>query len=570
MKKPHFLQKLYIKLSMNWVTYLLLAIILFIAVLAVVLISLGVSNYFGMEPFSRKQMMSQMGIYMIVGVIQAAVFVGMFQIAHYFQMNGGMLKRLGQEKINLAKTDVDWDDVIGMESAKKEAWEVVELLRDQSLLKKIGGKIVKGTMMIGPPGCGKTYLAKAMASACGLPLLSANGAEFVGMFVGQGAAQMRSLFKQARSIAALEGGCIIFIDEIDAFARPRMADTGFGGGISHNATINQFLTDMDGLRKSENNIVVIAATNFGEEELDSAIMRAGRFDRKIYVERPNLDERKKIFDFYINKVKTENVNSDIMARRTLYSTPADIEAIVREAGIVALREKREIISMKDMSEAYDWITYGDKSNMIVRDEDRLWTAHHEAGHAILAYLIHPKDDVVKATVIPRRGCYGFISHKPQYEHHSYNKEYFLAQIKISIASYVAEQMTYGGNSSSGVGGGPGADFNTALSIARRMVWAFGMGKSGYIGDYLTTGVHHYSGSNMVSNEIREVLERDVQDILQSCLKDVKEILTQHKELYEYFAKELFEKKELEYDEIQAIFDKFDVKPISGRPLPKLG
>ena len=545
---------------------LLFAIIIGIAVLAVVLITVGMVNYLGMEPFSRKQMLSQMGIYMIVGVIQAAVFVGMFQIANYFQMRGGFLTRLGQEKASLAKTDVNWDDVIGMESAKQEAWEVVELLRDQQLLTNIGGKIVKGTLMIGPPGCGKTYLAKAMASACGLPLLSAIGSEFVGMFVGQGAAQMRSLFRQARLVAAMEGGCIIFIDEIDAFARPRMADTGFGGGISHNATINQFLTEMDGLRKKENNIVIIAATNFGEEELDTAIMRAGRFDRKIYINKPNLEERRKIFDFYLKKVDADpEVNAEILARRSLWSTPADIDAIVREAGIVALREKRQKINMKDLSAAYDRITYGNKSNIKMNEEDKKWTAYHEAGHAILAYLIHPKDDIVKATIIPRKGALGFVSHLPREEHYSHNKEYYLAQIKISIASYVAEQMKYG-STSSGVGGGPGSDFNTALRIARNMVWSFGMGKSGLIGDYQNR--LRGQTDNMLSSDIKEKLEGDVQDILQSCLKDVKEILTAHQELFEYFAQELYQKEELEYDEIQAIFDKFNVKPISGRPITK--
>src|SRR6185436_15781356 len=154
-----------------------------------------------------------------------------------------------------AKVSVKWDQVIGMDSAKREAWEIVKLLKDRHLLKMIGGKVIKGTMMIGPPGCGKTYLAKAIATECGLPLMSAVGSEFVGMFVGQGAAQMKSLFKQAREMAKMHGGCIIFIDEIDSFARPRMADTGFGGAISHNATINQFLTEMDGLRQAENNIV---------------------------------------------------------------------------------------------------------------------------------------------------------------------------------------------------------------------------------------------------------------------------------------------------------------------------
>jgi cell division protease FtsH len=498
----------------------------------IVLIISGIYSYTEMELFARKQMRGQMGMFAVMGIIQAFFFVGALQISQYFQIHGGLLTRLGQEKITLAKTNVKWSDVIGMESAKKEAWEMVSLLKDRTLLKAIGGKILKGTLMIGPPGCGKTYLAKAMATECGMPMLSAVGSEFVGIFVGQGASQMRALFKQARSIAKLEGtGCIIFIDEIDAFARPRMADTGFGGGISHNATINQFLTELDGLRKTENNIVIIAATNFGEEELDSAIMRTGRFDRKIYINKPNLVERKKIFEFYLSKVQTDQqVNSGLLARRTLWYTPSDIDAMVREAGIIALRDRRNTINMKDLSEAYDRVTFGNKSNILMNEEDKKWTAYHESGHAIMAYLIHPKDDVVKATIIPRKGAIGFVSHQPREEHYSHNREYYLAQIKICIASYVAEDLTYH-STSSGVGGGAGSDFNTALNIARNMVWSFGMGKTGYIGDYRY--LHDYS--RIVSEKTREVLEGDVQDILQTCLKEVRDILTEHKELLAYFA-----------------------------------
>jgi cell division protease FtsH len=347
-----------------------------------------------------------------------------------------------------------------------------------------------------------------------------------------------------------------------------MADTGFGGGISHNATINQFLTELDGLRKKENNIVVLAATNFGEHELDPAIMRAGRFDRKIYITRPNLKERQEIFKFYLAKVKTDGqVSVDMLARRTVYYSPSDIDSMIREAGIIALRERRETITMKDLTEAYDRVTYGNKSNIIMTDEDKKWTAYHETGHAILAYLIHPKDDVVKATIIPRKGFLGFVSHKPPHEHYSHNREYFLAQIKISIASYIAEQLTFG-STTSGVGGGSGSDFNTALQIARDMVWSYGMGQSGLIGDYRSSDGSLYGYQEMVSIEIKEKLENDVQDILQTCLNEVREILTKHKDLLEYFAQELLKKEELEYDQIQAIFDKFNIKPLSSRPTDK--
>lgn len=554
------MKRLIVFIRLYWLRLIFAAVLLAALYFTVQFLIYCVGNYNQLEDFSKRQISGQMALllpmFVLVNLIALPIMLGL----QYYFMQGGLAGSIGQNKTDLAKVNVKWEQVIGMEGAKKEAWELVKLLKDRHLLKMIGGRIIKGTLMIGPPGCGKTYLAKAIATECGLPFLSAVGSDFVGIFVGQGAAQIKTLFKQARALASLEGGCLVFIDEIDSFARPRQADRGFGGGVvSHNATINQFLTELDGLRKAENNIVVIAATNVPEYDLDSALMRAGRFERKIYITKPNLKERKELFDFYLKSVKTEsNVNSAMLARKSLWFTPADIDAMVREAGLIALRSHRDVLNMKDLSEAYDRVIFGDKSNIILTEDDKKWTAYHEAGHAILTYLIHPKDDVIKATIIPRKGALGFVAHSPTEEHYSYNREYHMSQIKICLAGYAAEKLIFNSSSS-----GVTSDFEKALSTAQSMVWSYGMGKSGLVGQF--RDYHSYARhSQMISEKTVEVLDNDVQAILKECIDDVTKILAEKKDLLEYFSQELLKKEELEYEEIQAIFDKFGLKPISGR------
>jgi cell division protease FtsH len=464
------------------------------------------------------------------------------------------IEKTGGDKILSARVNVKWNEVIGMESAKKEAWEVVELLKDRSRLKAVGGKMVKGILLLGPPGCGKTYLAKAMATEAGFPFISVTGSEFIEMYVGVGPKRVRSLFKEARALAKVEGGCIIFVDEIDSFATPRGIEMGGGGMTEHNNTINQFLTEMDGLRQNEQNIVILAATNVTENQLDTALLRAGRFERKIYVSRPNLSERKDLFDFYLKSVTIDaDVNADILARKTLWFSPADIDNMIREAGLIALRDKRTVIFFKDLSKAYDRILYGERSNTILNDKEKEWVSYHESGHAIIGYLIHPTNDVIKATIIPHKGALGFVAPRPREEVNIRSKEWYLAEIKVSVASYAAEMINFG-TTGSGVSG----DFQSALSIARQMVWNWGMGNSGMLGDLqMPTG---RNGEPFLSEKTKEKLDNDVQEILRSCLQEVSDILSQNRGLLDAFAAELMAKGELEYDEIQAIFDKFGLKP----------
>lgn len=553
------MKKIKIFFKLYWIQCLVGVVLLSILISGFLYTRYTVSNYFLLEDFSRRQMSGMMAVYMPMFFFAQILVLPLYFAMYFYMMRGGGLGKIGREKLGKADVNVKWDEVIGMEGAKAEAWEIIKLLKDRALVKSIGGKIIKGIMMIGPPGCGKTYLAKAIATECGLPLISATGSDFVGMIVGQGASQMKSLFKQARAAASLEGGCLIFIDEIDSFARPRMQDRGFGGAISHNATINQFLTELDGLRQNENNIVVIGATNVAEDELDSAITRAGRLERKIHFSKPNLEERIELFKFYLGRVKTDaSVDPALLARKALGLSPSDIDSMVREAGLVASRDSRDSITNKDLSESYDRVSFGLKSNIKLSDEEKLWTAYHEAGHAVVAYLFHPTNDVIKATIIPHKGALGFVSQRPIEDQHSSNKETLLANIMVSVAAYVAEKIKFG-TTSSGVGGGTGSDFDTAIRYAHHMVWSLGMGKSGMIGDFDSLTRNNPS---FIAEKTREILNQDEQDILQSCIRKVEEILKTNHEVFEYFSQELLKKENLEYDEIVAIFDKFGLKSAS--------
>jgi len=473
------------------------------------------------------------------------------------------IEKMGGDKILGDKVQVFWDDVIGMTDVKEEAWEVVKLLKDRNMAKAIGGKIIKGLVMFGPPGCGKTYLAKAIATESGFPFISMPGSEFVTMWMGEGVKKMKNVFSEARKMAKAEGGCIIFFDEIDSFARHRVQPQGFGGGENHNATINQFLTELDGLRRQENTIMVLGATNVNEGDLDPAVMRAGRLERKLYVTLPTLDDRKDLFDFYFKKVQiADDVTSDRWARIAVGVTPSDIDNIIREGGLLALRGNRDTINHKDLMEAYDRITIGAVSREKYNKSSLLRTSYHETGHALMTYLVHPTNEVIKATIKPRKGALGYIWDRPIEELavNSPSKEHWLSEIQVLLAGYVAEKTALG-TTASGVGGGPGSDFHRATKISNLMVWSLGMGSSGLIGDF--TAVK----GDQIAQKTLEILNEDAQKILQDCLQNTTKILTEHKNVLEYFAQELLEKGDLEYDDVQAIFNKFNLKAATKASAP---
>ncbi|MFH1857958.1 MAG: AAA family ATPase [Candidatus Omnitrophota bacterium] len=520
-----------------------------IAGVILLLVGLAVWGMMSLESFYRHITLAQLPISVLLAGVSAAVFVFMY----LFGFRGG-LSHVGKNPIKGAVVDVKWSDVIGMEEAKQEAMEVVQLIKDRARLKKIGGKIVRGLLFSGPPGCGKTYLAKAIATEAGIPIIAMAASEFNEIFVGVGSSRVRSLFSKARTYAYGYGACIIFIDELDAIGRTRTFSF-MGGAQETNATQNQLLVEMDGLTEKDANIIVIGASNAEEGVLDQALLRPGRFDRKIYLDRPNLDDRQKTFEYYFSKVKYDpSIDMGRLARKAVYKTPADIENIIKEAALIATRKGKDIIEYKDVSEAMERIDMGLKHKRHMTEQERRMVAYHESGHLIVLYLLHPTDDVFKASIIARRDALGIVYHQPREEWHTSNRDRILANIKVALAGFAAEKIRCGTTSD-----GVAADFRSAMIQASTMIWQLGMGENGYLGDYtyLTNfKIGREVTSDMLSDRLKYELNLETNRVLQNCLKEVEALLAKEEALLDRFANELLQKEELEYDEIEAIFAEY--------------
>ena len=457
----------------------------------------------------------------------------------------------------IIKTGITWNDVIGMDETKQEAREVVELIKDRAQVQRVGGKIIKGLLMFGPPGCGKTYLASAIASEFGLPFLYKSGSEFEQMFVGVGAMRIRRMFMEAKELSQVDGGCIIFIDELDAIGGKRAQ--GVDGDTTtpgvRNQTINQLLTEMDGLKgkDAEYNIVVIGATNMPEDYFDPALLRPGRFDRKLYVYLPNLEDRQKLFEYYLSKIKydKESVRTDKLARITVRYSPADIANLVQEAAIISVRNKKESVAMQEISEAMERIKLGLRQRIQLSQREKEATAYHEAGHAIITYLFEAGRDVFKVSIIPRKGTAGVSWSHQKEETLSFDQKEALASIKCGLGGYVAEKIKYSYSS-----GGVDQDFKNIMGVAHNMVYRWGMGESGFLGNFSALFFTNRSTEPMLSEEVKAKLDADVQKIIKQCKDEVEQVLIENRALLDKFAEELLKKEELDYDQMEEIFKAF--------------
>jgi cell division protease FtsH len=527
----------YRRFKMHFLNY---RVRILIGIAVCTLVGLAIWGMASLESYYRNITLATMPLQMLMMAVNAVVFVFL-----YMSVFRGGFSKMDNKKVKATDVNVRFSDVIGMDEAKEEAWEVVQLIKDHTRLKKIGGKILRGILMIGPPGCGKTYLAKAIATEAGLPYLSMSASEFVEIFVGVGASRVRKLFKQAAQLAYGFGGCIVFIDELDAMGRNRVFNQ-MGGGQETNSTLNQLLVQMDGLGGRQENVIVIGATNAAEDSMDPALLRPGRFDRKVYITRPGLEAREKVFEYYLGKVKHDaDIDTKQLARKAIGKTPAEIENMIKESALIATRNGKDAVSYTEITEAIERIELGVKNKIKMNDREKTMTAYHETGHLMATFLMHPRDDVFKASIIPRKSSLGVVHPTPREEWFCEDREAILADIKVCVASYVAEKLKFG-TTTNGVSG----DFRAAMHFAHQMVWRFGMGPSGYVGDY------HVIPENQLSEDVKRILNEDSNKILRECMKEVEEMLVKENKIFERFAHELLTKSELEYDDIEAIFAEY--------------
>lgn len=442
------------------------------------------------------------------------------------------------------KVNVTFKDVAGLYGAKEEVMEIVDFLKNPSKYTALGGKIPKGALLVGPPGTGKTLLAKAVAGEANVPFFSISGSDFVEMFVGVGASRVRDLFRQAKEKAP----CIVFIDEIDAVGRARAKNAGFSSNDERENTLNQLLTEMDGF-DTNSGVIILAATNRADI-LDKALLRAGRFDRQIHVDLPELKERVEIFKVHMKGLKIDpNFDVEFIAKNTPGFSGADIANVCNEAALTAARKNKPMVDKADFLDAVDRIVGGleRKSATIMTPEEKRTTAYHEAGHAVVGWLLPYGDNVFKVSIIPRGQALGLTWYLPD-EKKMYPKSYMIQQMCCLIGGRVAEEIVNGEPATGALN-----DLERMTNMAYGMVQYYGMSeKIGNVSFYDSTGSRGYELSKPYSEKTAEVMDQEVKDLVNSVHEQTKKLLLDHKEGFVQVAELLLEKEVIFAEDIENI------------------
>ncbi len=474
---------------------------------------------------------------------------------------GGQIFNIGKSKATLFDKDtnvnITFNDVAGLEGAKVEIKEIVDFLKNPKKYTVLGAKIPKGALLVGPPGTGKTLLAKAVAGEAKVPFFSLSGSDFVEMFVGVGASRVRDLFRQAKEKAP----CIIFIDEIDAIGRARGKSPAQGANDERENTLNQLLTEMDGFG-TNSGVIILAATNRADI-LDRALMRAGRFDRQIYVDMPDLNERKDIFKVHLKPLKLDaSVDVDFLAKQTPGFSGADIANICNEAALIAARHDKKMIEKQDFLDAVDRIIGGlEKKNKIISVHEKKVIAYHEAGHAAVSWLLEHAHPLIKVTIVPRGRSLGAAWYLPE-ERQITTTEQLLDEMCATLGGRAAEEIIFGKISTGAL-----SDLEKITKQAYAMISIYGLNnKIGNISYYDSTGANEYGFTKPYSEKTAQTIDEEVSKMIEEAYVRAKDILNKNKHLLTLLAEKLLEKEVIFKEDLETIFGK---RPFDKEELPLL-
>lgn len=496
------------------------------------------------------------GSVMKSSLITMAMWIGISALLYYFifrRMGGGSggggMFNIGRSKAKLVSEKdavITFKDVAGQEGAKEEVQEVVDFLKNSEKYTKLGGKIPKGVLLVGPPGTGKTLLAKAVAGEAKVPFFSLSGSDFVEMFVGVGASRVRDLFAQAKA----KSPAIIFIDEIDAIGRARSKNNFSGANDERENTLNQLLTEMDGFG-TDTNVIVMAATNRADI-LDKALLRAGRFDRSIYVDLPELHERKEIFDVHLKKIKLDDsVDREFLAKQTPGFSGADIANVCNEAALIAARNGHESVTKQDFLDAVDRIIGGlEKKNMAIKPSEKKRVAIHEAGHATISWLTEHASPLLKVTIVPRGRSLGAAWYLPE-ERQLTTTEQMLDEMCATLGGRAAEQVVFNNISTGAL-----SDLEKVTKRAQAMVTIYGLNeKIGNISYYDSSGQSEYNFGKPYSEHTAKTIDEEISKIIETQYQRAINILTENRDKLENLANKLLEKEVIFREDLEEIFGK---------------